>query len=130
MSTLTRDELLLRERDALRDNLREAWSALGMIREAVETLAPSGSVKAAENLAGPTFMHEAEALVAGIQSMSIPAQSAGNCDPLREALKRELVISSPYDHRSWASISGALDRVLASHSSANPQSQEEHGGKS
>ncbi len=52
------------------ENLKEAWSALAMIREAVETLAPSGSVKAAEHLDGPTFMHEAEALVAGIQAIS------------------------------------------------------------
>lgn len=52
------------------ENLKEAWSALAMIREAVEALAPSGSVKAAEHLDGPTFMHEAEALVAGIKALT------------------------------------------------------------
>lgn len=60
---------------AARANLQEAWSALAMIREAVETLAPSGSVKAAEHLDGPTFMHEAEALVAGIQAISSGPQA-------------------------------------------------------
>lgn len=63
---------------AARENLKEAWSALAMVREAVETLAPSGSVKAAEHLDGPTFMHEAEALVAGIQAISA-AQICGAC---------------------------------------------------
>lgn len=53
-------------------NLREAWAALAMIRETVETLAPIGSVKAAEQLDGPTFMHEAEALVEGIRRMAKP----------------------------------------------------------
>lgn len=56
--------------DAALANLKEAWAALAMIREAVETLAPSGSVKAAEHLDGPTFMHEAEALVAGVMAIS------------------------------------------------------------
>lgn len=58
--------------EACRDNLREAWSALAMIRETVETFAPSGSVKAAEHLDGPTFMHEADALVAGILAITHP----------------------------------------------------------
>jgi len=58
---------------ACRENLREAWSALAMIREAVETFAPSGSVKASEHLDGPTFMDEADALVAGIQAIAAPA---------------------------------------------------------
>ena len=60
---------------AARANLQEAWSALAMVREAIETLAPSGSVKAAEHLDGPTFMHEAEALVAGIMAMSAVPQA-------------------------------------------------------
>lgn len=55
---------------AARDNLREAWSALVMIRETVETLAPIGSVKAAAHLDGPTFVHEAEALGAAILALA------------------------------------------------------------
>lgn len=66
---------------ALRANLREAWAALAMIRETIETLGPSGAVKAAEHLDGSTFMHEADALVEGIiaiasSSRAAPAQSA------------------------------------------------------
>lgn len=54
----------------LRQNLQEAWSALAMIREAVETLAPCGAVKAALYLDGPTFMHESDALVLGIRAIA------------------------------------------------------------
>lgn len=56
---------------AARANLQEAWSAMAMIRETVETLGPSGAVPAAEHLAGPTFMHEAEAIVNGIQALAL-----------------------------------------------------------
>jgi hypothetical protein len=31
---------------------------------------------------------------------------------IKEALKRELCIDGPYDHRSWAGIDGALDRAI------------------
>ena len=55
---------------ACRENLREAWSALAMIRETVETLGKPGAVKGSEYLDGPTFMHEADALVAGIISLA------------------------------------------------------------
>jgi hypothetical protein len=54
---------------AIRDNLQQAWAALSLIRETVETLGPVGSVQNAEHLDGPTFMHEAEALVAGIRKL-------------------------------------------------------------
>lgn len=67
--TLPSSPALDKERVAARANLQEAWAALSMIRETVETLAPSGSVKAAEHLDGPTFMHEADALVAGIRAL-------------------------------------------------------------
>lgn len=56
--------------DALLANLREAWSALAMIRETLETLGPVGAVPASEHLEGPTLMHEAEALVHGIQALA------------------------------------------------------------
>jgi len=48
-----------------RRKYREAWEALSMIRETVETLGPVGCVRNAEYLE-PSFMHEAEALVEGI----------------------------------------------------------------
>lgn len=69
-----------REEEALRANLREAWSALAMLRETVETLAPIGSVTAAEYLDSSTFMHEADALVFGI----IAIASESNVSNLRE----------------------------------------------
>jgi hypothetical protein len=74
-----------REHNALRENLREAWSALAMIRETVETLGPVGAVKASEHLDGPTFMHEAEALVVGIAA-ALPVP------PLdREGIARKII---------------------------------------
>lgn len=69
VATVRRHEAKERAYQAARDNLREAWAAISMIRETIETLAPSGAVKAAEHLDGPTFMHEADALVAGILAM-------------------------------------------------------------
>lgn len=55
----------------LLENLREAWLALGMIREAIETLGPVGAIASSEAvlLQGPTFTDEAEELVRGIQRM-------------------------------------------------------------
>lgn len=58
---------------ALHANLREAWVALAMIREAVETLGPVGCMPSSEAVAtriAPTFTAEAEAIVAGIQKIS------------------------------------------------------------
>jgi hypothetical protein len=55
---------------AARANLQEAWAAMALIREAVETLGPVGAVPSAEHLDGPTFMHEAEAIVNGIQALA------------------------------------------------------------
>jgi Restriction alleviation protein Lar len=60
---------------AAQENLREAWSALGLIRETIETLGPVGALQASEHLDGPTFMHEADALVAGIQAMCTEPQT-------------------------------------------------------
>src|SRR5689334_15987480 len=57
-------------KSAALENLREAWAAMAMIREAIETLGPVGAVKASEHLDGPTFMDEAEALVAGIRAIA------------------------------------------------------------
>lgn len=60
----------IQENAVLRDNLREAWSALAMIREAVETLGPVGAMSSSENLDGPTFMHEADEIVSGIKRIA------------------------------------------------------------
>lgn len=64
---------LERERDQWRAMYREAWSALTMIREAVETLGPVGCMMSGEAVCGlisPTPMGEAEAIVAGIMKMA------------------------------------------------------------
>lgn len=61
---------------SIQANICEAWHALGMIREAIETLGPAGSVAASEHLAGPTFTHEAEALVAGIMTMVVDRKAS------------------------------------------------------
>lgn len=66
-----------RAHKAARENLREAWAALAMIRETVETLGPVGAMKASEHLDGPTFMHEADEIVAGIKTLASPS-AAGN----------------------------------------------------
>lgn len=49
------------------NNLRDAWAAMAMLRETVETLGPIACIKSAEYLDGPTFMHEADAIVGGIK---------------------------------------------------------------
>lgn len=62
---------------AARANLQEAWAAMALIRETVETLGPIGAVPAAEHLDGPTFMHEAEAIVNGIQALALTRPNCG-----------------------------------------------------
>jgi hypothetical protein len=47
-------------------NYRQAWQALAMIREAVETLGPSGAVMSPDGVLrkyGPEPIHEAQAIV-------------------------------------------------------------------
>lgn len=51
------------------DNLQAAWEALGMIREAVETLAPPGGVQAEDHLPDPEPTTEAAALIHGIMAL-------------------------------------------------------------
>ena len=53
------------ERQVFHDNITNCRAALRMIREAVETHAPPGSVPA-EEYVEPPFTAEAEALVKGI----------------------------------------------------------------
>lgn len=50
-------------------NRLEAWEAMDMIREAIETLGPVGAVKAVEYVL-PGFINEAKALIEGIQKLS------------------------------------------------------------
>ena len=50
-------------------NVREAWSALRLLREALEQHCPPGTVPNSEYLA-PTFMAEAEALLKGIDALA------------------------------------------------------------
>jgi hypothetical protein len=62
-------------------NLQEAWAALAIIRETVETLGPVGSMKASEHLDGPTFMHEADEIVSAIRAL---IGQPRNADPVSE----------------------------------------------
>jgi hypothetical protein len=57
------------ERQVFRDNMKNCRAALRMIREAVETYAPPGSVPA-EEYVEPPFTAEAEALVKGILAIA------------------------------------------------------------
>ena len=98
---------------AWRNNLREAWSALALIRETIETLGPIGALPASEHLDGPTFMYEAEALVQGIQLMALssPAPDADASWKEEEAaawlMMRELHSNVPEADRpaSWSDYS-------------------------
>jgi hypothetical protein len=60
-------------RDPGHPNVREAWDALRMIREAVETLGPVGALPSQEGIIatrGPTLLDEAEVLVEGIRRIA------------------------------------------------------------
>ena len=61
---------LEREREIFRDNIKNCRAALRMIREAVESNAPPGSVPA-EEYVEPPFTAEAEALVKGILAIAV-----------------------------------------------------------
>ena len=64
------EEFTRNREEGLRDNLRNAWTALAMIRETLETLGPVGCVAAEESARGPEPLHEAELLVAAIRKMA------------------------------------------------------------
>jgi hypothetical protein len=56
-----------------RDNNRDLWAALALIREAIETLAPVGAMRSSEAVMGrdePEPHHEAAELVRGIQAIA------------------------------------------------------------
>jgi hypothetical protein len=63
-----RIEALQAENARSSENYANAWSALGMIREAIEAFGPVSTVDSPEGvlLRGPEPVHEAEALVEGI----------------------------------------------------------------
>ena len=60
---------LERERQVFRDNIKNCRAALRMIREAVETHAPPGSVPPEDHVE-PPFTAEADALVKGILAIA------------------------------------------------------------
>ena len=64
------------ERDVFRNNIANCRAALRMIREAVETHAPPGSVPA-EEYVEPPFTAEAEALVKGILAIAMGRATVG-----------------------------------------------------
>jgi hypothetical protein len=53
-----------------RENMKNAWAALHMIRDTLEELGPVGCVAAEELVKGPEFIHEAGLLVEGIRKMA------------------------------------------------------------
>ena len=66
---------LERERQVLRDNIKNCRAAVRMIQEAVETHAPLGSVPS-EEYVEPPFTAEAEALVKGILAIAARSRRA------------------------------------------------------
>lgn len=67
---------MMTDSDALwRDNLQNAWAALRMIREAVETLGPPGVLISEEQVLaqyGPEPIHEATAIVEALRKLLGP----------------------------------------------------------
>ena len=67
------NERLRHELAAGRANLHALWSALALIREAIEELAPAGAMRSSEVLMGshgPEPHQEAEMLIRGIQAIA------------------------------------------------------------
>lgn len=68
-------ETLQRNDSAWQRNVKEAWAALGLIRDVVETLGPVGAIASGEHTActpsekSPPFIREAEELVKGIRKI-------------------------------------------------------------
>jgi hypothetical protein len=60
------------ERERLRDNYQNAWAALRMIRETIETLGPPGALPSGEAvvmLYGPEPIHEGQAIVDALRKL-------------------------------------------------------------
>jgi hypothetical protein len=64
--------------EALLENYRNAWAALGMIREAVETLGPPGALMSRDGVLrryGPEPIHEGQAIVDALTEMLAAART-------------------------------------------------------
>lgn len=115
-----------RELVAARENLREAWAALAMIRETVETLAPSGAVIGAEYLDGPTFTHEADALVEGIIAIrSSPPPSDERAKVVEAAKQARTILAGPHysGGASLMAMGDAYDVLDAALSTSTPPTE-------
>jgi hypothetical protein len=67
------------ERERLRDNYQNAWAALRMIRETIETLGPPGALPSGEAvlmLYGPEPIHEGQAIVDALRKLLSPQTPA------------------------------------------------------
>jgi hypothetical protein len=66
--------------DVWRENMQNAWAALRMIREAVETFGPATSLDGEDAvlLRGPEPVHEAEAIVEAIMRLATPPPSTSD----------------------------------------------------
>ena len=107
------------ERAAMQ-NVRELRGALKAIREAVEELAPPGSVPSEEHLT-PEPMREAEAIIRGIQAIADPAarerraaSSHNREGPLDHGWRPEYR-QPRFNHPGWPDLSQKVAR-------------EDHGG--
>jgi hypothetical protein len=60
------------EREPFRENYQNAWAALRMIRETIETLGPPGALPSREAvlmLYGPEPIHEGHAIVDALRNL-------------------------------------------------------------
>lgn len=81
-------ERLRTENATFRRNLRDAWAALDMVREAVETLGPVGAMPSEEHVAcaiAPKPDAEAAAIIEGVQKIAAAEREA--CALLAETSK-------------------------------------------
>jgi hypothetical protein len=102
--------------DAATENLRAAWVALRMIREAVEQQGV-GLVAAGEHLDGPTAEYEAEAIIAGVVALGQEAARlrerladlAGKVKLHKEAIRFDFSRDcESARHEMWAAAERAL----------------------
>jgi hypothetical protein len=64
------------ERERWRENYQNAWAALRMIRETIETLGPPGALPSRDTVLielGPEPIHEAQAIVEALRKILAPA---------------------------------------------------------
>jgi hypothetical protein len=66
--------------EGLLENYRNAWQALGMIREAIETLGPPGALLSRDGVLrtyGPEPIHEGQAIVDALTEMPADRNRGG-----------------------------------------------------